>query len=153
MGLSITFIAIDTLGGILNDLSLVFEQTFDVLAAVQYSIVVVSLRFNPFSRTKLLKLLQVLDGVILVIALVFKVVEWRWRRKGTVDDTEDAMIAANDEPQASTALQKAETLTKSTSRTYTPSRIGQTPQDLEKDATEGLTATRITLEDVERVQV
>lgn len=45
MGISLLFLAIDMLGGLLNDLSLVFSKEFDALAAVSYSLVVVS---RPF---------------------------------------------------------------------------------------------------------
>lgn len=41
MGISLTFMAIDLLGGIFSLLSLVFKRQFDVLAAVAYSLVVV----------------------------------------------------------------------------------------------------------------
>lgn len=41
IGISIPFMLVDLLGGIFNDLSLVFKEEFDVLAGVCYSIVVV----------------------------------------------------------------------------------------------------------------
>jgi len=41
VGISITFMAIDLLGGIFSDLSLVFKSKFDVIAAMAYSLVVV----------------------------------------------------------------------------------------------------------------
>jgi PQ loop repeat len=40
-GISLTFMAIDCLGGIFSVLSLVFKHRFDAIAAVTYSLVVV----------------------------------------------------------------------------------------------------------------
>ena len=37
------FMVVDALGGVFNDLSLVFKGDFDIVAGVTYSIVVVSL--------------------------------------------------------------------------------------------------------------
>jgi hypothetical protein len=45
LGISLTFMAIDLLGGIFSLLSLVFKRQVDVLAAVAYSLVVVR---SPF---------------------------------------------------------------------------------------------------------
>lgn len=42
IGISIPFMAIDLLGGVFSDLSLVFKEHFDVIAGVAYSLVVVS---------------------------------------------------------------------------------------------------------------
>ena len=42
MGISLVFLGIDMLGGVLNDLSLAFSEEFDVLAAISYTLVVVS---------------------------------------------------------------------------------------------------------------
>lgn len=42
VGISIPFMAIDLLGGVFSDLSLVFKENFDVIAGVAYSLVVVS---------------------------------------------------------------------------------------------------------------
>ena len=41
IGISILFISVDLLGGVFNDLSLVFKESFDVVAGVTYSLVVV----------------------------------------------------------------------------------------------------------------
>jgi hypothetical protein len=41
LGISLTFMAIDLLGGVFSLLSLVFKRQFDILAAVAYSLVVV----------------------------------------------------------------------------------------------------------------
>lgn len=40
-GLSLPFMFTDMMGGVFNDLSLVFKEKFDVLASVSYSIIVV----------------------------------------------------------------------------------------------------------------
>lgn len=45
MGVSYTFICIDMLGGLLNDLSLAFAEHFDGLAAASYTAVIVSFSF------------------------------------------------------------------------------------------------------------
>lgn len=42
IGISITFMAIDLLGGVFSDLSLIFKADFDIIAAVTYTLVVVS---------------------------------------------------------------------------------------------------------------
>jgi len=41
IGISITFMAIDLLGGVFSDLSLIFKADFDIIAAVTYTLVVV----------------------------------------------------------------------------------------------------------------
>ncbi|KAL6307228.1 PQ loop repeat-domain-containing protein [Sparassis latifolia] len=40
VGISVTFMTVDMLGGVFSDLSLAFKQKFDVIAAVTYSLVV-----------------------------------------------------------------------------------------------------------------
>ncbi|KAF8740765.1 hypothetical protein AX14_007399 [Amanita brunnescens Koide BX004] len=52
LGISFLFLFIDMAGGVLNDLSLVFKQTFNILAAITYTLVIV------------------MDGIILVAALL-----------------------------------------------------------------------------------
>ena len=42
-GISIPFMAIDLMGGVFSDLSLVFKSKFDVIAGIAYSLVVVCL--------------------------------------------------------------------------------------------------------------
>jgi hypothetical protein len=42
IGISLVFMAIDMLGGLLNNLSLVFAERFDILAALSYTLVIVS---------------------------------------------------------------------------------------------------------------
>jgi hypothetical protein len=47
LGISLTFMAIDLLGGVFSLLSLVFKRRLDVLAAVAYSLVVVRSVHSP----------------------------------------------------------------------------------------------------------
>jgi PQ loop repeat len=44
LGISIPFMAVDLLGGVFSDLSLVFKQHFDVVASTTYSLVVVRVK-------------------------------------------------------------------------------------------------------------
>lgn len=67
LGISFLFLFIDMAGGVLNDLSLVFKQTFNILAAITYTLVIVS---SPFVVVFLLPSAQVMDGIILVAALL-----------------------------------------------------------------------------------
>lgn len=46
IGISITFMVVDLLGGVFCTLSLVFKKKFDVLAGVMYSLVIVSAPFS-----------------------------------------------------------------------------------------------------------
>lgn len=62
IGISLVFLSIDMLGGLLNDLSLVFSDRFDALAAASYTLVIV------------------LDGVVIVCAGVFKFINWKKSR-------------------------------------------------------------------------
>jgi len=63
IGISILFMAIDLLGGVFSDLSLVFKPKFDVIAGVAYSLVVV------------------LDGIVILLALVLNPIAARRRRR------------------------------------------------------------------------
>ncbi|KAI0343011.1 hypothetical protein BDW22DRAFT_1329365 [Trametopsis cervina] len=63
IGISIPFMAIDLLGGVFSDLSLVFKPRFDVIAGVAYSLVVV------------------LDGIVILLALVLNPSAARKRRR------------------------------------------------------------------------
>ena len=52
IGISITFMCIDLMGGVFNDLSLVFKDKFDVVAGITYSLVVVCPTSpHPFVRS------------------------------------------------------------------------------------------------------
>ncbi|KAJ7625704.1 PQ loop repeat-domain-containing protein [Roridomyces roridus] len=52
VGISISFMVVDLLGGVFSDLSLVFRDKFDVIAAITYSLVIV------------------LDGLVILAALI-----------------------------------------------------------------------------------
>jgi len=45
IGISITFMVVDLLGGVFSDLSLAFKDEFDIIASISYSLVVVSASF------------------------------------------------------------------------------------------------------------
>ncbi|KAL5513222.1 hypothetical protein ACEPAH_3620 [Sanghuangporus vaninii] len=62
-GISLPFITIDTLGGVFSLLSLVFREKFDVLGGVAYSLVVV------------------LDGIVIILALILNPRAERRRRR------------------------------------------------------------------------
>ena len=42
VGVSMTFLLIDILGGVFNNLSLAFKEKFDVVASMSYTLVIVS---------------------------------------------------------------------------------------------------------------
>ncbi|KAI0642121.1 PQ loop repeat-domain-containing protein [Trametes meyenii] len=63
VGLSVLFILVDMLGGVFSDLSLAFKEEFDVVAGVTYSLVVV------------------MDGVILIAALILNPMAKRRRKR------------------------------------------------------------------------
>lgn len=42
IGISLPFLTIDVLGGLFSDLSLIFRDKFDVIAAIAYTLVIVS---------------------------------------------------------------------------------------------------------------
>lgn len=42
VGISLVFLAVDILGGLFSDLSLVFRDHFDIVAAISYTLVIVS---------------------------------------------------------------------------------------------------------------
>ncbi|OCH96321.1 hypothetical protein OBBRIDRAFT_787400 [Obba rivulosa] len=75
IGISITFMAIDCLGGIFSVLSLVFKNKLDVTACVTYSLVVL------------------LDGIVLLLAAILNPLARRRRKRlatqaATVDDVQ-----------------------------------------------------------------
>ncbi len=45
MGISMLFMFVDIAGGVFSDLSLAFKESFDVIAGVTYSLVIVRLVF------------------------------------------------------------------------------------------------------------
>jgi len=52
LGISLTFMAVDLLGGIFSTLSLIFKNKVDVLATVAYALVMVSLSPSDLPRLK-----------------------------------------------------------------------------------------------------
>ncbi|KAJ7709072.1 PQ loop repeat-domain-containing protein [Mycena olivaceomarginata] len=56
VGVSITFMTVDCLGGVFSDLSLVFKPKFDAVAAVTYTVVICHC--------------QVMDGLVLLAAII-----------------------------------------------------------------------------------
>ena len=46
IGISVTFMFVDLLGGVFSDLSLAFKPKFDVIASVTYSVVIVRALFS-----------------------------------------------------------------------------------------------------------
>lgn len=63
IGISITFMLIDLLGGVFSDLSLAFKDHFDIIAALSYSAVVV------------------LDGIVIILALILNPMAKRRRKR------------------------------------------------------------------------
>ncbi|TBU30586.1 hypothetical protein BD311DRAFT_754599 [Dichomitus squalens] len=69
IGISLLFMTVDALGGVFNDLSLAFKGDFDVVAGITYSLVVV------------------LDGGILLLALILNPIARRRRKRLAAEDT------------------------------------------------------------------
>ncbi|RXW17770.1 hypothetical protein EST38_g8071 [Candolleomyces aberdarensis] len=141
IGISLVFIAIDMLGGLLNDLSLVFSERFDVLAAISYTLVIV------------------LDAVIFVCAGAFKFLAWRRRRRGETTgeggggDSEVGNTGVQEPPDRelnSTPLQHLTILSRSASRlSQTPSKFSWiVSEDVGKDG--GVKSTSKSVEEEER---
>ncbi|KIP03013.1 hypothetical protein PHLGIDRAFT_121965 [Phlebiopsis gigantea 11061_1 CR5-6] len=72
-GISIPFMAIDLMGGVFSDLSLVFKAKFDVIAGVAYSLVVV------------------LDGIVILAAVILNPMTRKRRRQ----DSQTAVVDAD----------------------------------------------------------
>lgn len=74
------FMATDMLGGVFSVVSLVFQSQFDGVAALSYILVVVRL-----SRTRCLTssnvFFQVLDGIVVIAALILNPIAKRRRRR------------------------------------------------------------------------
>ncbi|KAJ7165584.1 PQ loop repeat-domain-containing protein [Mycena crocata] len=68
VGLSITFMTVDFLGGVFSDLSLAFKSEFDTIAAITYSLVVV------------------MDGVVIIAAIILNP---RARRRRQLAESQD----------------------------------------------------------------
>ncbi|KAJ7148495.1 hypothetical protein C8R43DRAFT_1009158 [Mycena crocata] len=72
VGISISFIVVDLLGGVFSDLSLVFKEEFDVIAGITYSVVIL------------------LDGIVVIAALILnpRAAKRRRRELGFDSDAE-----------------------------------------------------------------
>ncbi|KAJ6578534.1 PQ loop repeat-domain-containing protein [Mycena capillaripes] len=76
VGISVLFMVIDLLGGVFSDLSLVFKDKFDIIAAITYSLVVV------------------LDAFVILAALILNPrAAKRRRRENTEGVTEDEAMS------------------------------------------------------------
>ncbi|KAJ3544713.1 hypothetical protein NM688_g5710 [Phlebia brevispora] len=80
VGISILFMFVDMMGGVFSTLSLIFKTEFDVIAGVTYSLVVV------------------LDGIVLLLALILNPMAKRRRAREAAADA----IAAQDISQCAT---------------------------------------------------
>jgi hypothetical protein len=96
VGISITFLTVDILGGLFSDLSLAFRDRFDVIAALSYTAVIVS-SGSQSSSAKLNACFQVMDGAI-VIAAIFLNPRARNRRLQASEVTMPSVIIAHPVP-------------------------------------------------------
>ncbi|KAI0308510.1 hypothetical protein OF83DRAFT_238377 [Amylostereum chailletii] len=80
VGISVTFMVVDLLGGVFSDLSLVFKEDFDVLASITYSLVVL------------------LDGIVVIAAIILNPLARRRERQ-----RRDAEIEGDTPPESCTA--------------------------------------------------
>ncbi|KAJ7983031.1 PQ loop repeat-domain-containing protein [Mycena polygramma] len=71
VGLSITFMTVDFLGGVFSDLSLAFKPKFDAIAAITYTLVIV------------------MDGVVILAAIILNP---RARRRRQTEESEDPAV-------------------------------------------------------------
>ncbi|CAE6433412.1 unnamed protein product [Rhizoctonia solani] len=69
VGVSMSFMLIDLLGGVFSALSLVFKETFDIFAAIPYLLVLV------------------LDGLVIVLAIVLNPLAHRRRRRRAFNES------------------------------------------------------------------
>ncbi|TFY54748.1 hypothetical protein EVG20_g9581 [Dentipellis fragilis] len=76
VGISISFMSIDLLGGVFSDLSLVFKEKFDVIAAVTYSLVIL------------------MDGLVILAALILNPIAKRRARRRQEASMADTPIAS-----------------------------------------------------------
>ncbi|KAF9005988.1 PQ-loop-domain-containing protein [Cyathus striatus] len=77
IGLSLVFITVDLLGGVFNDLSLIFKEELDVIALICYTLVIV------------------LDGVIIIAALILNPRARKRREQETVQATLETSTFTN----------------------------------------------------------
>lgn len=78
----------DCLGGVFSDLSLAFKSKFDVIAGVAYTLVVVSICSNFVSpgTTLIYLILQLMDAVVIVLALILNPLAKRRRERLAVNE-------------------------------------------------------------------
>ncbi len=84
IGVSITFLLVDILGAVLNDLSLVFRVKFDIIAAITYTLVIVRSFLSYVVFWKVFTYgppLQLADGLVIVLALLLNPLARRRRRR------------------------------------------------------------------------
>ncbi|KAJ6507001.1 PQ loop repeat-domain-containing protein [Mycena sanguinolenta] len=74
VGISMVFMVVDMLGGVFSDLSLAFKDRFDIIAAITYSLVVV------------------LDGFVVLAALILNPRAKQRRQSETPRSTEEAIV-------------------------------------------------------------
>ncbi|KAJ7289263.1 PQ loop repeat-domain-containing protein [Mycena rebaudengoi] len=96
VGISITFMVVDMLGGVFSDLSLAFKESFDIVAGVAYTLVVV------------------LDGAIIIAAFILnpRAAKRRRRNAETGEMAEVAtlgpvLVAPTPEPSSATITRAA----------------------------------------------
>lgn len=82
IGISIPFMTVDMLGGVFNDLSLAFKSDFNVIASVTYSLVVVSV-IPCFANAGLIGR-QVMDGIVILLALILNPLARRRRKRAAM---------------------------------------------------------------------
>ncbi|KZT70733.1 hypothetical protein DAEQUDRAFT_764312 [Daedalea quercina L-15889] len=82
IGISILFMTVDMLGGVFNDLSLAFKSEFNVIASVTYSLVVV------------------MDGLVILLALILNPLARRRRKRAAVAATEADTEPSHTDPGA-----------------------------------------------------
>ncbi len=89
---------IDTVLGVFSLLSLVFRDTFDVLAGVAYSLVVVSSPRDAYFFPTHVS--QVLDGLVIILAMILNPLARRRRRRAASEEE------ALETPTATSTLEK-----------------------------------------------
>lgn len=81
IGISLIFLAVDIFGGLFSDLSLVFRDHFDIVAAISYTVVIVSSALFPACISYMLSC-QVMDGIIVIAAFILNPRAEKRRREG-----------------------------------------------------------------------
>ncbi|KAH9829532.1 PQ-loop-domain-containing protein [Rhodofomes roseus] len=125
VGISVPFMAIDMLGGVLSDLSLAFKPPpFDAVAALSYSLVVF------------------LDGLVLLAAAILNPLAKRRRKRAAAASLAAPApreLASDPEslPRSPSAGRDAEAVTLSTRASLRSSSSRPSPGDADRDAEEG----------------